>query len=344
MRCVWQRNFHTAVRNEKKHLLAETIYQDSKQKMVARLVVDIRTFRISKATLERFGPEGKDNTNLPRLNGLEAYLGAGRKLREALKEVSDPMAAYLFAETVRGVIQAETFLYKERGFSSVAEYGRHWEKIYLNACRYYSNLERVTRRWEEYADQESRGGYLFLRSKTYLLYQESADTYLVLGSLNDTFHEMNVWLRSAGARLTCDGEVLSVPDDVCREATIFLQSLNGVNLFAALPKKSLVEILGSGQGCTHLQDLVSDSLETLQGYLSLTDKLAEEMPMPSPSGVSRSLNNTALTLCPHLNSLPEGCSKETLGTGDETLKHSGQCSLPQMQRSHVFAATNCLSR
>ncbi|MHB1255964.1 MAG: hypothetical protein ACYCXI_07045, partial [Dethiobacteraceae bacterium] len=64
MRYVWQRNFHTAVRIEKKHLLAETIYQDSKQKMVARLVVDIRTFRISKATLERFGPEGKDNTNL----------------------------------------------------------------------------------------------------------------------------------------------------------------------------------------------------------------------------------------------------------------------------------------
>ena len=173
MRCVWQRNFHTAVRNEKKHLLAETVYQDSQQKMVARLNVDVRTFRILEATFKRPGSKGKVNTNLPQLNGLEAYLGVGRKLRESLTDLNDPLATYIFAETVRGVIQAETFLYKERGFSSADEYGRHWEKIYLNACRYYSNLELVTRRWEEYADQENKGGYLFLRSKTFLLYQEA---------------------------------------------------------------------------------------------------------------------------------------------------------------------------
>jgi len=267
MRCVWQRNFHTAVRNEKNHLLAETVYQDSRQKMVARLYVDVRTFKILEATLEKSGMAGINNTYLPVLNGMEAYLGVGRKLREALTDLNDPLAIYLFAETVRGVIQAETFLYKERGFSSADAYGRHWEKIYLNACRYYSNLERVTRRWEEYADQENKGGYLFLRSKTFLLYQEATNTYLVLGSLNDTFHEMNVWLRSTEDRLSCSGEVLSVPDPICREATKFLTALSGTSSLDLLPKKILVERLGGGQGCTHLQDLVSDSLETLQGYL-----------------------------------------------------------------------------
>lgn len=274
VRCLWQRNFHTAVRDEKKHLLAETVYQDSGREVATRLLVDSRTFRILEATLERPGRDGEASILVPGLHGKEAYLGAGRELREALAGVNDPLAVDLFAETVRGVVQAETFLYRERGFGSAVEYGRHWDKMYLQACRYYSNLERVTRRWEEYLVQERKGGYLFLRYKTYLLYQEAAAKYLVLGSFNDSFHEMNVSLRSDEQIVACNGDMLRVPDAVCLESTESLSCLLGADPLAFPSKKGVAGMLGGSQGCIHLVDLVSESWQTLQQFLSATDNLS----------------------------------------------------------------------
>lgn len=268
MRCVLQRNFHTSVRDEKSQLLAETIYQDSSREVAARLFVDRKTFSIQEAGLERLGCDG---VLVPELLGMVAYLGAGKELRQALAGIKDPLAAELFAETIRGIVQAETFLYRERGFSSAGEYGRHWNEKYLNSCRYYSNLGRVTRRWEEYDGHERRGGYLFLRSKTYLLYQEAAGSYLVKGALNDSFHEMSIVMQFAKQIVACSGNMLRVPDEVCCGAMEFLPCLHGMDSFPGLPKSVLAEMLGGGQGCIHLVDLVSDSWQTLRQHLAIVE-------------------------------------------------------------------------
>lgn len=68
--------------------------------------------------------------------------------------------------------------------------------------------------------------------------------------------------------------MLRVPDAVCLESTEFLSCLLGADPLALPSKKVLAGMLGGSQGCIHLVDLVSESWQTLQQFLSATDKNA----------------------------------------------------------------------
>ena len=126
MRCLFQRNFHTAVKRDiKGTLLAETFYRDKDGEIIARLLIDEKSFDIMQALLEEARQfNAKTVRSIDSLVGVKAYLGSGAYMKKALPSTCDQITAELFAETTRGVVQAETFLLEERGYTSPAAYSR----------------------------------------------------------------------------------------------------------------------------------------------------------------------------------------------------------------------------
>lgn len=266
MQCLYQRNFHTSAQASEDGLLfAQTSHCDAKGETIAKLRVNKNTFSIVDACLEVHRHCGAGEIiSVKEFVGLEAYLGKGPQLRQAFKNIEEPLAGNLFSETVRGVIQAETFLYKERGYASSSQYSEYWNRMYVDSCRYYSNLDRVKNSWDVYASGHERTGYLFLRAKTYFLYSTGPEELAIAGSINDTFHEMNSWLEVRGNKIwSAEATILRVPDQVCQESTQFMSNLAGADI-DSLTKKELSGLLGTSQGCVHLIDMIDDSVNTLR--------------------------------------------------------------------------------
>lgn len=261
---TFQRHWFTIVRRSDSGdvLDAQTVYRGTDYETAALLRVDPVTFEIVAATWESYAP--KTNTvAIDGLLGVEAYFKCGPALRENLSALGD-FPRSLFAETVRGIIQAETYLWAERGFASPSDYARYWEDFYAGSCRYYSNLERITRKWDEYTCSE-RSTNLFNRFKSQSVYRSPGGGYRVVGMLSDSFHELSAILTLDQNLVVtgADGVLLRVPDDVCCEAVEYMGKLAGL-LPGNLRKKQVAGMLGAGDGCVHLIDLVYDAVETVK--------------------------------------------------------------------------------
>ncbi len=272
MNSLFQRNWYTSVRRSGDDLLqAETCYVDSERETAARLTVNVQDFRVREAIWEEHRTAGKSGTSVrtvPVLHGQEAYFNAGAALRQVAQYLADPLAVPLFAETVKGLIQGETFLWDRRGYNSAEEYSRYWAEYYAGSCRYYSNLDRVETGWFQHVGEEQREGNLFVRFKTQTLYSLNEGTYLLTGNLSDSFHQVsvNLELNADDFRVVrAAGTLHRTPDKVCREASGFLQDMVGLGV-KGLDKKVIAGLLGKGQGCVHLIDLVNDAVQILDLY------------------------------------------------------------------------------
>lgn len=268
MKNLFQRNWYTEIRrSDDKHLKAVTSYLDTYREAAARLLIDINSFIIEDAIWEEqrsVEPKSLNSRQVTPLLGSEAYFSSGPKLKEAGGFLNDPLAGSLFSESIKGIIQAETFLWEERGYSSEKEYEDKWTDFYSGSCRYYSNLDRITKSWYTHVGESKRDGNLFIRFKTQSLLDLENNHYLLTGTLSDSFHELNLNLKLNGLTVeAADGILLRSPDLVCREATTLLSNLHGTKL-QDLNKKEMADILGKGQGCVHLIDLVYDCAQTLE--------------------------------------------------------------------------------
>ena len=270
MQCLLQRNWHLMVRKEVNAVLIEVIYCGTDGEYCARLWLQPQTFLVSRAQWEvkrTFEGACDKVTDLPGLCGVELYFNSGTVLREALSPLPEGYALSLFADAVRAAIQAETFLFQERGYSSTAEYDQYWNTNYLNACRYYSHLDRVRTAWYEHVGIDHRSGNIFNRIKSHFLYG-TGDGYRLNGHLNDSFHGVSTDLELAadGATILRAGAtLLRVPDTVCLESAQFLRKLEG-RFLNGMGKKEIIQLLGGGEGCVHIYDTVYDSMETMKIY------------------------------------------------------------------------------
>ena len=262
MKNIFQRNWCTEVRRSSNGLLnAKTSYVETYREAVAHLIVDVNSFVIQEALWEEqrsSKPIAARLLQVTPLCGSEAYFSSGPALKEAAAFLDDPLAVALFSETIKGIIQGETFLLNERGFTSEQDYEHKWRDFYSGSCRFFSNLDRVTKTWFDHVGESQREGNLFVRFKTQSLYALGENRYLLTGNLSDSFHEVNVRLKLDRFIVEeADGILLRAPDLVCREAAALLANLHGIDL-RRIPKKELASILGKGQGCVHVIDLVSD--------------------------------------------------------------------------------------
>lgn len=270
MNLFLQRNWNLTARLEGGRLIADATYCGTDRELSARLAIDTTSLRILNAVWEIYRAPGFSMPRIieiPELKGLEAYFGCGAELRKALSFLHDRFAAGLFSDAVRAVIQAETFLFKERGFSSSAEFEKNWTNEFNSPCRYYSNMERVTQDWYEHIGYDERSGNLFNRIKTQILTGDKND-YIVSGHLNDSFHGIaaGMLLDENGTVKQAGGVIVRAPDKVCKEATDSLATLLGKNI-TILSKKDIAFLLGNNQGCIHLIDLVTEGAETFKLFL-----------------------------------------------------------------------------
>ncbi|WP_449240292.1 DUF2889 domain-containing protein [Desulfoscipio gibsoniae] len=243
------------------YINAQTVYCGTDCEISTRLQVDPISFKIMDAAWENHSPPVAI-TNVPGMRGIEAYFNCGPAIKEALAGLG-PFLRALFSETIRGIIQAETFLFKERGFASASDYSKYWEKFYANSCRYYSNLDKVSQSWDDYACY-MRSGNLFNRFKSYSVYATPDFSYHVIATFSDSFHELSIELDIEKNMVItgAGGTLLRAPDKICKEAAVFLQQLPG-HTTTSLSKKQVAALLGKGNGCVHIIDTVYDALASV---------------------------------------------------------------------------------
>ncbi|MHB8126141.1 MAG: DUF2889 domain-containing protein [Desulfitobacteriaceae bacterium] len=273
MKSLFQCNWYTEVsRGANGQLKATTSYLDTQREAAAHLLVDINTFTIKDARLEEqrsLESLSSRSRQVTPLLGSQAYLGAGPTLKETAAFLNDSLAVALFAESIKGIIQSERFLLKERGYASVEEFFLMWRKNGLDSCRLFSNLDRVTFSTIDQASYLRPEGFLFVRFKTQSLYSLGQEQYLLTGYFSDIRHETSVNLKLKGNTIMeADGGFVRPPNPICPEADTFLANLCGIDL-KGLSKKEIASILGKGQGCVHMIDLVNDCAQML-GYIQLS--------------------------------------------------------------------------
>jgi len=270
---LMQRIWHSSVvRENEQFLIVKTSYLDSLMERMAVMRVKAANLEIEEAWLERLGCPGdmaESREYIEGLKGVEAYLGSGSGLRAGLQGMKDEVERSLFNDTVIAIVQAETFLFRERGYSDAVVYSQAWEEFYVGSCRYYSNLDRVKITWGGYIGNTGREINLFDRGKSQQLYRDDKGCYVINGSLIDSFHQVNTHLELDEDMkvITACGHLLRVPDAVCRESSRQMENLKG-RLLPGMSKKELAHLLGAGEGCVHLIDLTYDSVKTLELYLN----------------------------------------------------------------------------
>lgn len=270
MKSIHHSHWHTSVHiHGAGSMFGRTAFLSTELECAASLRVNIRSFHIEKARWEVYrGPGGPLSRDIPELAGVEAYLGSGNSLRQAVLKDCGGKALSLISETVRGIIQAETFVYRERGYQDAKSYDDYWEKMYIDTCRYYSNLDRISRRWEDHVSSQKRCNNLFNRFKG-ISVAEDGDMYSAAASLSDSFHEVGINLaleKESGAVTAVDCRLLRAPDPVCFESGCFGQNLLGQKL-PSMSKKEIAGALTGSQGCVHIIDLCSDLAAILRDLL-----------------------------------------------------------------------------
>lgn len=245
------------VERQDNQIRAETTLLSSLQEAVGWLWADLFTLEITSAgwALYRSPLADSGYYPLPELHGLEAFLQSGPAIKEALQN-HDPLAYRLLAESIRGVVQAETFFYQERGYISAAAYDQMWDSMYANACRYYSHLDQVEKPWMEYAGTEMRTHHLFHRSQSVTITRDEKRTH-ILAVFMDSFHELQVQISvdARGRIQQVGGDFLRAPDSICSGNRSHLEKLLGTRP-DTLTKKDLAMLAGGAEGCHHLVDLL----------------------------------------------------------------------------------------
>lgn len=238
---------------------AISMLQSHREEAAAILTVDAASFLVRSCEWEIMRADAAADVgagSVPDMIGVEAYFDAGAAIR-ALAGVPEKIRE-LLRDCVRGMIQAELYLHRERGYTDVASYDRFFDEYYTDTCRYYSYLDRRTCPFYEHAGDYVRKKNLFNRYKHHILERErEAPCATVSGSFHDSFHELGAELVfdvASGRIVTARSQFIRAPGPVCYEMDDMFAALEGERL-AELDKKRIASFLGGGEGCFHLVDL-----------------------------------------------------------------------------------------
>jgi len=259
--CIYHANYSTMVVRRDNELWSQCVYLNTDTEAVGMLRVEVSSFQIKEARWHVYRSPGKTlngGSEVPELNGLEAFMQIGPVLQQQLGDQGGGLARELLAECVRGLMQAETFVYRERGYTSAKEYDDYWNEVLKDSCHYFSNLDRIAQSWMDYIGSDMRDHSLYNRVKSTNILQ-SDNGLLINANFLDSFHELtvNITLDSDGTIGGCSGNYLRAPDRICFESSELLEKMIGKKI-AGLTKKDIARDLGFSTGCTHLVDLVYD--------------------------------------------------------------------------------------
>jgi len=267
MQAIYHSNVFTTVnRVSETQILAQCVLLSTDIEAVGRMTASPSTFRVEEASWEIYRSPGSSLNGsgvAAELTGVEAYRGAGGALGNVARTAGE-VPRQLLADCVKGIIQSETYLFRDRGFATAEDYQAFWKEKYEGSCRLYSNLERVTSEWYEHVADRMWGPLLFSRCKTAIISRDGTGSLLAIASFIDSFHEISVRMETTGDVISvCSGKFLRAPDNVCRENESRMATLEGRNI-TELTKKDLTKQVGGSQGCDHVADVSAHIVSALR--------------------------------------------------------------------------------
>jgi hypothetical protein len=259
------------VNKEEEHISSKAVFLSNDFEAQAHLLVDVHHFKICKAEWEI--SKSHDDSSLGKGNarelaGAEAYYDIGRVLGQFIDPDGDKRIKALFLECVKSLIQAETYVFTERGYPSEAAYEAYWHKREKNGCRYYSHPNDLSSGWFDYVGSYKRQSNLFNKCKNYKLIENGLDLVLQ-GTFSDSYHEMNAELcfdKTTGIINRCEVLFFRAPDGICFENSIHGAKFVGRNCYT-MTRRQIVEIVGGKQGCYHLADLITDMVNGINDQI-----------------------------------------------------------------------------
>lgn len=265
-------HFNSSVKVDRisgQELKAECVVLSTHRESRGWLITDVEGLKICQAGWADYRKTGGGalSGEIPELVGVEAFLEAGPHLKRALPSKEQEPIRDLISECIRGLVQAETFFFKERGYASAAQYDSYWDKMYLNGCYYYSHLDRVEKPWLDYVGYTQRSGNLFNRVHSVVIHREEDGCYSLNASFIDSFHELGVRLGmdADGIVLLSEASYNRAPDKICWDNTRHLGNLLGLRL-SDLSKKELAARAGGAEGCNHLVDILCDASQAMAEF------------------------------------------------------------------------------
>ena len=296
----WQRFVHVEVSRKTSELLQiDLFFLETSREDHIHVELFIKDFTINNAVLERIRPVSGAirPLSLVFLRGKSIYLKEAKSLKEAILSwgetqaltlplteagKSPPLAerehfAGLFSEMISNVLQAEAFLYQERGVASLEEYDRFFSDLFDDTCILYRTPRGALPLEDVYTQKQQRFIDLFSRNRSVVISrpdhpEQSGDRAVQINvHFSDSFHEIALALRvlpfSDPPYLIekAWGNFLRVPDLQCREAAGKLQELAGLSLLPA-EKRKIISLLNGPEGCSHLCDMVMDAVDALQAF------------------------------------------------------------------------------
>ncbi len=106
---------------------------------------------------------------------------------------------------------------------------------------------------------------LFERNKAVKVNQLEGNILEVTAHMKDNFHEIKTVIEFDNTSKTvidARAEMITVPFDLCLEVCARMKGLAGLRLQKGVGR-SVQEIIGKKQGCSHLFDLTMDSMKAL---------------------------------------------------------------------------------
>lgn len=239
-------------------VLAECTLLSSEMEAVAWIDANVQTLKIKRAGWANYRSQSYavGTHDLPELIGVEAYITGGPTLKKVLGVPGLEIPYDLVSECFRGILQAETFFFLERGFQSASHYDDYFDQNSIGSCRYYSHLDQIEKRWTEWVDTSERSYNLFNRNKTVTI-QEEQKLRKINASFMDSFHHLGVQMEidEDGAVGLANGNFVTAPDPICYRNNENLERLVGKNL-SQMSKKEIAALAGGAEGCNHLVDLI----------------------------------------------------------------------------------------
>lgn len=264
MAIIGQRNTFCTIDREKDQVFAKAIILSKEFEASAWLAVGVSDYLIREAEWEiskapSHIPLGKGTA--ADAIGIPANTGIGRALIHLTEANGGMLIKSLIFECVKGLMQAETYLFRERGYPDEAAYEAYWMDKESNGCMFYTHPQQDTSGWFEHVGPYLRTGNLFNRCKSYQLSIHGTDLTLQ-GTFHDSYHEMAGEIRfdqETGTIAECSLSMFRAPGTSCLLTTAHSQSFVGQNIYA-LTRKQVVSQVGGANGCYHLTDLLADML------------------------------------------------------------------------------------
>lgn len=282
MEILRQAGITNTVNLEGDRIVSQTVYLDGQRELVGIMQADVRTLEIKDAWWEVLkAPEDAPEKGLEGVHpvcfpeGTTGDVKGKKALSLFLTQPAGKRIKYLMNQCINGMIQAESYIYKERGFPDKESYNLFWDEAEKDGCRMYSNPAPSDLRWMDYIPQHRRTGILFNRIKNLQIAGEGR-RWICCGFFSDSYHQLNVEIsckKEDGTVTACDVEYFRAPGAACFDNRVHGIRLEGKNLYT-ISKKELVDLFGRSQGCYHLVELTADLAEQIQA--ARTDRKAGE--------------------------------------------------------------------